>query len=63
MSEPGFVGLKDEIIKNYLPPYLKKVNKLNEDIILIDSFAGPGKFDDGEQGSPLYKDCRRELNE
>lgn len=46
--------LKDEVIKNYLPPYLKKVNTLNENIILIDSFAGPGKFDDGEKGSPLY---------
>lgn len=46
--------LKDEVIKNYLPPYLKKVNKLNEGIIFIDTFAGPGKYEDGEIGSPIY---------
>lgn len=46
--------LKDEIIRKYLVPYLQKVNKLQESIILIDSFAGPGKFDDGEIGSPLF---------
>ena len=46
--------LKDEVLRKYLPPYLKKVNKLNKKIILIDSFAGPGIFDDGEKGSPMY---------
>ena len=46
--------LKDEVIKNYLPPYLKKVNKLNAKIVLVDSFAGPGKYNDGEDGSPMY---------
>ncbi|MGD8307660.1 MAG: three-Cys-motif partner protein TcmP [Ignavibacteria bacterium] len=46
--------LKDAVIKNYLPPYLKKVNRLNANIILIDSFAGPGKFENGESGSPIY---------
>ncbi len=46
--------LKDQVIKNYLPPYLKKVNRLNESIILVDTFAGPGKYEDGEIGSPIY---------
>ncbi|MBA4318127.1 MAG: hypothetical protein C0412_06980 [Flavobacterium sp.] len=46
--------LKDEVLKKYLPPYLKKVNTLRKNIIIIDSFAGPGIYDDGEKGSPLF---------
>ena len=45
--------IKDDILKNYLPPYLRKVKTLNRGIILIDGFAGPGKFDDGTVGSPF----------
>src|SRR5262245_32838734 len=36
-----------------MPPYLRKVAKLNQPIVLIDCFAGPGRFDDGQPGSPL----------
>jgi three-Cys-motif partner protein len=45
--------IKDEILKKYLPPYLKKVNTLNRGIIIVDGFAGPGIFDDGTIGSPM----------
>ena len=45
--------IKDSILKQYMPPYLAKVAKLGKRIILIDAFAGPGKFDDGSPGSPL----------
>lgn len=45
--------IKDEILKMYLPPYLKKVNTLNRGIIIVDGFAGPGIFDDGTIGSPI----------
>lgn len=45
--------LKDNVIEHYLEPYLKKIKKLNKKIILVDSFAGPGIFDDGSKGSPL----------
>lgn len=46
--------IKDEIIANYMHPYLAKVNKLGHPILLIDGFAGPGIFDDGTEGSPLH---------
>jgi len=46
--------IKDEILKKYLPPYLKKVDKLNKQIVLIDGFAGPGVFQDGSFGSPYF---------
>ncbi len=46
--------LKDQVLQNYLPPYLAKVNKLKKRIILVDSFAGPGFFEEtGEEGSPV----------
>ncbi|MGA3015340.1 MAG: three-Cys-motif partner protein TcmP, partial [Bacteroidales bacterium] len=45
--------IKDEILKKYLPPYLKKVNTLDRGIIIVDGFAGPGIFDDGTRGSPM----------
>jgi len=44
---------KDLILDYYLTPYLAKVATLNKPILVVDCFAGPGKFDDGELGSPL----------
>ncbi len=46
--------LKDQILKHYLPPYLKKVKFLNKNILIIDGFAGPGVFDDNSEGSPIF---------
>ncbi|MCK4511066.1 three-Cys-motif partner protein TcmP [bacterium] len=45
--------IKDQILGQYMPAYLSKVRKLHKPIILIDAFAGPGKFEDGAAGSPL----------
>jgi len=45
--------IKDRVIGNYLVPYLRKVSKLQQRIIIVDAFAGPGIFDDGSKGSPL----------
>jgi len=45
--------IKDQILGQYMRPYLSKVSKLGKPIILIDAFAGPGKFKDGAAGSPL----------
>lgn len=49
--------IKDAVLRDYLPPYLGKVAKLGQQIILIDAFAGPGIFEKekGEDrlGSPL----------
>lgn len=44
---------KDDILGNYLAPYLSKVGTLKKPIVLIDGFAGKGRFDDGSVGSPL----------
>ena len=45
--------IKDQVLRSYLPSYLAKVNKLGKPILIVDGFAGPGKFEDGSEGSPL----------
>ncbi|MDD4972682.1 MAG: hypothetical protein PHT07_24900 [Paludibacter sp.] len=44
--------IKDQILEKYLPPYLNKISKLGNRIVIVDGFAGPGIFDDGSIGSP-----------
>jgi three-Cys-motif partner protein len=45
---------KDRVVGAYLVPYLEKVKKRGAPIVLIDPFAGPGRFvADGAPGSPL----------
>ncbi len=46
--------IKDQILIDYLPPYLNKVKNLQRRIILVDGFAGPGYFEDGSFGSPYF---------
>ncbi|TWT42184.1 hypothetical protein RAS1_33140 [Phycisphaerae bacterium RAS1] len=43
---------KDTILAYYLEPYLAKVRRLGRPVLLVDGFAGPGKYGDGETGSP-----------
>ena len=45
--------IKDRVLDQYLPRYVAKVATLQHPIILIDAFAGPGRFEDGSEGSPL----------
>lgn len=45
--------VKDRILGSYLVAYLAKVSRLNKKILLVDAFAGPGRTDNGEDGSPL----------
>lgn len=45
--------IKDEVLKAYLVPYLAKVSRTKKPIIVADCFAGKGRFDNGEPGSPL----------
>ncbi len=49
--------IKDRVLGSYLPPYLSKVVRLGRPILLVDCFAGPGKFGDNKPGSPLIM-CR-----
>lgn len=44
---------KDLILDYYLQSYLQKVKQIGKPILVVDCFAGPGKFDDGQPGSPL----------
>lgn len=44
---------KDYLLESYLPPYLAKVNHLGKPILIVDCFAGRGRFEDGSDGSPL----------
>ncbi len=44
--------LKDTILDNYLTPYIAKILYTKRPTIIIDCFAGKGKFDDGSLGSP-----------
>lgn len=44
---------KDFILDCYLTPYIAKVKNLNRPILIIDCCAGPGKFEDGTEGSPI----------
>src|SRR5579863_7343440 len=45
--------IKDEVLGKYMVPYLAKVNKRGQRILLIDGYAGPGVFEDGTFGSPI----------
>ncbi len=45
--------IKDKVLSEYMPAYLRKVATLGKDILLIDGYAGPGEFDDNTHGSPL----------
>ncbi len=45
--------IKDRVLGTYMVPYLSKVKTLQRPILLIDAFAGPGRFEDGSVGSPV----------
>ena len=44
---------KNFILDYYLGPYLIKIKELRRPILLVDCCSGPGKFQDGNIGSPL----------
>ncbi len=45
--------VKDKIVGDYIECYLKTVHHLQRPILIVDGFAGPGRFGDGTDGSPL----------
>lgn len=45
--------VKDELLGCYLKPYIQKILHTKRPIIYVDCFAGKGKFEDGNPGSPL----------
>lgn len=59
--------VKDELLGCYLKPYVAKILHTNRPIAYVDCFAGKGKFDDGNPGSPLialdiFKQCLESTN-
>lgn len=61
MSEEDFFSskrpwsrIKDAILGSYMSPYFAKLSRVpNRKFLVIDAFAGPGRFEDGQPGSPL----------
>ncbi len=46
--------IKDALLLGYLPEYFSKVLCTKMPILYIDCFAGKGRFDDGQDGSPRF---------
>ncbi len=45
--------IKDRILASYMSPYTAKIVRRGQPLLFIDAFAGPGKMETGEPGSPL----------
>lgn len=45
--------VNDELLGCYFMPYLSKILHTYRPLVYVDCFAGKGKFDDGNPGSPL----------
>lgn len=45
--------VKDELLQCYLVPYFNKIFRTRKPVLYVDCFSGPGKFEDGNNGSPL----------
>lgn len=45
--------VKDELLGCYFKPYVSKILHTHRPLIYVDCFAGKGKFEDGNAGSPL----------
>lgn len=45
--------VKDDLLGCYLKPYVAKILHTGKPLAYVDCFAGKGKFDDGNPGSPL----------
>jgi len=52
-SKHNWSMIKDKLLACYLPPYFQKVLNTGKPIVYVDCFAGKGKFEDGNPGSPI----------
>ena len=46
-------NVKDELLGCYFKPYVQKILYTYKPLVYVDCFAGKGKFEDGNPGSPL----------
>ena len=47
----GAAVLKHEVLRKYVPVYARKTGSKTS-VVLLDGYAGPGRYDDGSSGSP-----------
>ena len=47
----GAAILKHELLRKYVPVYARKTGSRTS-VVLLDGYAGPGRYDDGSSGSP-----------
>ena len=64
VKKKSWSTVKDELLGCYFKPYVQKILHTHKPLIYIDCFAGKGKFDDGNPGSPLIaldilEQCKR----
>jgi three-Cys-motif partner protein len=52
-SKNSWSEIKDRLLSCYLPQYFQKLLMTRKEIFYVDCFAGKGKFDDGNDGSPI----------
>lgn len=45
--------VKDQLLGCYFKPYVQKILHTDKPLVYVDCFAGKGKFEDGNPGSPL----------
>jgi len=45
--------VKDELLGCYFKPYIQKIIHTHKPVVYVDCFAGKGKFEDGNNGSPI----------
>ena len=50
--DPHTVG-KHDLLREYLPLWLRILGHRYGDLVLYDGFAGPGEYEDGKKGSPI----------
>lgn len=53
VEKKSWSKVKDELLGCYLKPYVAKILYTRKPLEYVDCFAGKGKFDDGNPGSPL----------
>lgn len=52
-AKRAWSSVKDKIVGDYIACYLKTIQHRHRPILIVDAFAGPGRFGDGSLGSPL----------
>jgi three-Cys-motif partner protein len=53
MEKRPWSRVKDKIVGDYITCYLKTIQHRHRPILIVDAFAGPGRFGDNSEGSPL----------